>query len=337
MEQTIAMTSVRGARPRARRSRLRRLLLVVSIAAVAVTIVIALPEIRAAGAAIREADPALLVLAMVLVVGAVATLPEVYRASLRAVGGRIDYPRALQVSMGAFTLSRVLPGGGAAGGIFAARKLILFGQRAPVAAAAVSLMGVLAMTTLSFIVAAAAGLSAIRGDVDGPYLGLIAAVLAVLVILAVGAVSALRSDRVRNALVQWVRRVAGQTTAKAVRRSVDELAVRPLGVRQLAPIVGWSAVNWLLEIGALWLIFQAFQYAMLMALLILGFGVANLLTALPHTPGGLGVVEAGMAATYVGFGTPAPIAISAVLAYRVGAYWLPVLAGVPQYLRRGRT
>lgn len=314
---------------------IRRVLLVLSVGAVAFAVGAALPEFRAALQAISEANRLWLALALVFEVAAVASLPQVYRAALQVVGGRLRYARALQISMGAFTLSRVLPGGGAAGGVFAAHRLTQFGQRPAVGAAAVALFGVGSMTTLGLIVATGAGWSALRGHLQGPYLGLVAAVTALLAMLVISAARALRSRRFRAWLTRAAERLVGAARAAALRRALDELARRPLGLRDLAPLAGWSAVNWLAEIAVLWLSFAALGHQVPVGVLILGFGVANLLTALPHTPGGIGVVEAGMAATYVGLGVPAPIAISAVLAYRLAAYWLPVLAGIPQYLRRG--
>jgi len=43
--------------------------------------------------------------------------------------------------------------------------------------------------------------------------------------------------------------------------------------------------------------------------LLVAFGLANVLAAIPITPGGLGVVEAVLTSTLVGFGTPSAVAI----------------------------
>ncbi|MGH2705940.1 MAG: hypothetical protein ACRDJ4_12880 [Actinomycetota bacterium] len=56
--------------------------------------------------------------------------------------------------------------------------------------------------------------------------------------------------------------------------------------------------------------FLGFGYRMHVG--ILGYRVANLLVALPVTPG-VGVVEAGLAGTYTAFGVPGSIAVVAVL------------------------
>ena len=50
------------------------------------------------------------------------------------------------------------------------------------------------------------------------------------------------------------------------------------------------------------------------------------------TPGGLGGVEAVLAAGLTGIGIPAHEAIPAVLVFRVATFWLPILAGWLAYL-----
>jgi membrane-associated protein len=52
-----------------------------------------------------------------------ATLTQVYRATYAANGGRLRYRDALTLTLGAFSLMQLLPAGGAAGGLFAMRRL----------------------------------------------------------------------------------------------------------------------------------------------------------------------------------------------------------------------
>jgi len=61
--------------------------------------------------------------------------------------------------------------------------------------------------------------------------------------------------------------------------------------------------------------------------------VANIASALPITPGALGVVEVTLVAVTVGFGAPRPTAVLAVVGYRIVNYWLPLLPGTVAYLR----
>ena len=64
--------------------------------------------------------------------------------------------------------------------------------------------------------------------------------------------------------------------------------------------------------------------------LSVGYGVANLIQALPElTPGWLGVIEGSLTFTYAGFGVPAGVAVVTILGYRLVSFWMPVAAGLP--------
>ena len=318
-----------------RRRVVRYLLLTASITVVVVVAHRAWPEVTAAVRVLQTVSPGLLALAVALEVLAVAALPQVYRAALVALGARVRYSQGLQVSMGAFTLSRVLPGGGAAGALWASRRLQRCGVAWAVAGTAVVLAGVLAMATLGVIVTAGTFLALMRGHVSAG--SVVTACVVAGMFAAVGwlALALLRSPSARQALFRRAHRVAPRL---APRLGPWELAAEDVSdslpdLRALLPVAGWSAANWLLEIAALWVVFAGLGPHMEVGVLIVGYGVANLVTALPHTPGGLGLVEAGMTGTYVALGTETAVALAAVLAYRLISFWLPVLFGVPQYLR----
>jgi uncharacterized membrane protein YbhN (UPF0104 family) len=68
------------------------------------------------------------------------------------------------------------------------------------------------------------------------------------------------------------------------------------------------------------------------SLALLAYAAANIVALIPLTPGGLGIVEASLASLLVLAGVPSSSAFVATLAYRLFAFWLPVLAGGPAYL-----
>jgi uncharacterized protein (TIRG00374 family) len=108
-------------------------------------------------------------------------------------------------------------------------------------------------------------------------------------------------------------------------------------IREVLDRKWWQAV--LLTAGRL-----GFDYGCLLAalwatgvsprpsLVLLAYSAAGILALLPLTPGGLGIVEAGLTGLLVLAGVPAGYAVLATLAYRVASYWLPLLAGPPAYL-----
>jgi uncharacterized membrane protein YbhN (UPF0104 family) len=68
------------------------------------------------------------------------------------------------------------------------------------------------------------------------------------------------------------------------------------------------------------------------SLVLLAYAVAGLLALLPITPGGLGIVEAGLSALLILAGVPAGDAVVATLGYRIISYWLPIVVGPFAYL-----
>jgi hypothetical protein len=71
--------------------------------------------------------------------------------------------------------------------------------------------------------------------------------------------------------------------------------------------------------------------------LLVAYGLANVLAAIPITPGGLGVVEAALSASLIGFGVARPTVLVGVVAYRLVNFWLPIPVGALAYasLRAG--
>jgi uncharacterized protein (TIRG00374 family) len=67
------------------------------------------------------------------------------------------------------------------------------------------------------------------------------------------------------------------------------------------------------------------------SLVLLAYVTGIVLGMIPITPGGLGFVEAGLTATLVLAGVPAPQATLATLAYRLVSYWGAVAAGPVAY------
>ena len=88
----------------------------------------------------------------------------------------------------------------------------------------------------------------------------------------------------------------------------------------------------LFDLLSLDLMFLAFGYQPGFGPLAVAYAAANIASAIPLTPGGLGVIEVTLVAITVGFGAPRATAVLAVLGYRVVNYWLPLLPGALAYL-----
>jgi uncharacterized protein (TIRG00374 family) len=102
--------------------------------------------------------------------------------------------------------------------------------------------------------------------------------------------------------------------------------------RVLVRASGWAAANWLLDAASLWVFIGAFGQWVNPDGLLVAYGLANVLAAIPITPGGLGVVEATLTSILVGFGTNRGVATLGVVAYRLINFWLPIPLGGLAYL-----
>src|SRR6266516_1705091 len=94
---------------------------------------------------------------------------------------------------------------------------------------------------------------------------------------------------------------------------------------------GYSALNWFLDVVCLALSFEAVGSRIPWGAVLLAFAGSKVVTSIGITPGGLGVVEGGLVATFVAYGLPGADAGAAVLVYRaltliglVGIGWLVV-------------
>lgn len=68
------------------------------------------------------------------------------------------------------------------------------------------------------------------------------------------------------------------------------------------------------------------------SLVILAYSATAVIALFPITPGGIGIVEASLSGLLVLASVPSSDALVATLAFRIGAYWMPVVTGGVLYL-----
>jgi uncharacterized protein (TIRG00374 family) len=131
-----------------------------------------------------------------------------------------------------------------------------------------------------------------------------------------------------------IRRIAGRIrfldadrTTALVERLAERFAVLMRDRSLTRRAIGWAAANWLLDAASLWVFVAAFSHFISPVDLLVAYGLANILAAIPITPGGLGVVEFVLVSMITGFGPTAGQALSGVLAYRAINFWLPIPFG----------
>jgi hypothetical protein len=136
-----------------------------------------------------------------------------------------------------------------------------------------------------------------------------------------------RASRVIRRIAGRIRFLDADRTTTLVERLAARFAVLMEDRRLTRRAVGWAAANWLLDAASLWVFVAAFSHFISPIDLLMAYGLANILAAIPITPGGLGVVEFVLVSMITGFGPTAGQALSGVLAYRAVNFWLPIPFG----------
>jgi hypothetical protein len=93
----------------------------------------------------------------------------------------------------------------------------------------------------------------------------------------------------------------------------------------------WASLNWLFDAACLWVFIWSFGHVISPIDLLVAYGLANILAAIPITPAGLGIIEGVLIPTLHGFGVPYSQAILAVLSYRLINFWIPIPIGGISY------
>lgn len=323
-------------RPVPRRRPVRFSLRIVVLAAVVYFIILPqIPGFRQAASDLSRVEPALLLVGMVLVLMSIMCYSGLTRAALGDGTHLVSHGRMYRIQLSTRALANIVPGGSAAGSALGYRLLTLSGVRGPDAGFALATAGLGSAIVLNLVFWLGLLISIPFRGVNSLYVigavaGLLIMGLATVVIIGLIDGNG-RSERA----VRWF--------ARTLRLNEDRWAkvLRELGVRVeelirdrvlLRRVVLWSLGQWLCDMAALWVFVRAFGVALDIDALIVVFGLANILAAIPITPGGLGIVEGVYITTLVGFGVPRRAATLGVASYRIAQYFFPILIGGLSYL-----
>ncbi len=236
-------------------------------------------------------------------------------------------------------ISLVVPGGAAFGAATQFRMLAAAGNDSTTAVAgltAFSLLNIAGLLALPIFVLPAilAGTPIANGLQHAALLG----ILAFLLFAGFGALLLIADGPMR-----WVGQVV-QSVRNRLKRKGDPMSGLPgrlvfernrirgvLGQRWKAAVL-LSSGRLFFDFGTLLFCLRATGAKPNPSLVLLAYAVAKLLALIPITPGGLGIVEAGLSALLILAGVPGGDAVVATLAYRIISYWLPILVGPFAYL-----
>ena len=290
-------------------------------------------------AGLRHARPAFLAAAIVAQALSLGCYAQLYRRVLAALGARIRFRLAADVTLATFFVSHLTPFGSATGTVVNASTLETEGIAAATTGEAIALTSL--TSTIALIVLFGTGFAATAGrHVSHQYLviagiALFLVVAALAAVLAVGAHPAVagRAGRWAASVARHVRPSIDPEKAAETSRRLASLARSALTGRAFLASFGFAAGDLLFDLLSFDLVFLALRYQPGFGPLAVAYAAANIASAIPVTPGGLGVIEVTLVAITVGFGAPRATAVLAVLGYRIVNYWLPLLPGAFAYLR----
>ena len=305
-----------------------------------VVIYFVLPQIAGARrtlSLLAGVDLRLIALAVALEAASIASYANLTRTMIPR-GKAPRYNILLRIQLSTLALSHVVPGGAAAGAALGFRLLTRAGLSGTDAAFVLAAQGIGSAVVLNLLLWLGLVVSVVRGGPGYNPLYLTAALVGVVLIGGFSALVVL--------LMQGERRAAQVTRAVARRVPfLDEESIHQLVLRLAARLqmlvadrdrlrrgILWDLAFWLGTAGSLWVFLGAFGHWERIDGLIVAFGLAYVLAAIPITPAGLGVVEATLIALLTFFGCDRGIATLGVVAYRLVNFWLPIPLGFLAYL-----
>ena len=271
-----------------------------------------------------------------LQLGRLVSLWWLTKLAIRSPGAdvpRLGWGATATAQLAGSAAAKILPGGGAAGGVVQAKVLIDDGQPPQAVASglgAIALLNnavlfLLPVLTIPFLIIG-------EPPADELQLGLVVSVALAALIVTVG-VTALTWPRVVGA----AGRIIG-AALHVVKRSSTPTSVAEGLLAQRQRVADAFHGRWWRSVFAM-AASRMFDYASLVAALVafgaharpsevlLAFVVSQALAIVPITPGGVGFVDVGLTGMLTLIGIPADVAVIGTLLYRLFSFWLPIPIG----------
>ena len=252
--------------------------------------------------------------------------------------------QTMKINQASTAVANTIPAGGAIGVGLTFNMYASYGFAPGVIGLSVLVSGIWNNFVKLGMPVVALALLAITGDVSSTLLfaGVAGVITLIVAICLFGAV--LSSDRLAARVGRWLARVVGRLRRLVRKDPETNIAESTVTFRRDA--IGLLGRRWL----ALTFFTLVSHLSLFLVLLIslrhvgvpasevstveafAAFSFVRLISALPITPGGLGVVELGLTAALITAGGPRPEVVAAVLVFRALTYLLPIPFGILAYL-----
>ncbi len=278
-------------------------------------------------------NPVLVAIAVVCELAAIYAYVELTRAVLYPYSPpRFD---TLRVNLAGLAISHVVPGGTAPAGALSYRIFNQLGVPKETNAFGLATQGTGSAVVLNIIFWCALVISIpLRGF--NPAYGFAALAGVFLMAAFFGTILLItrgqrHADNWIRALARRVPRIDPDRLTALIGKVADRITVLINNRRTLWWAFTWAGLNWIFDAACLWVFIWSFGHVISPIDLLVAYGLANILAAIPLTPAGLGVIEGVLIPTLVGFGVPHSQAILAVIAYRLVNFWIPIPIGGVSY------
>lgn len=282
---------------------------------------------------LAELNPFLVGLAVLLEMAAIYAYVELTRAVL--------YPHApsrfsiLRVNLAGLAIGHVVPGGAAPSGALAYRIFSELGVPRDTSAFGLAAQGAGSAVVLNILFWIALVISIPLNGINPGY-GFAALAGVFLLMAFFGTVFLItrgqkRADAWLRAAARHLPALDPDKVSALLVKVAERINLLINSRRTLWTAFTWASLNWLLDAACLWVFLWSFGSVVSPVNLLVAYGLANVLAAIPVTPAGLGVVEGVLIPTLVGFNVPHSQAILAVLAYRLVNFWVPIPIGGAAY------
>jgi uncharacterized membrane protein YbhN (UPF0104 family) len=296
----------------------RRLITIVLLALCVLAVLLAVPDLRPVVREIADMSPALVAAAVALELASCLSFVVIFRHFF----GPVPTTTARELAWSQMGSGALLPGGGV--GSLAVGGWLLHLAGMPTKQIVQRSSGLFFLTSaINVLTLGAAGLLLFLGIAVGPHdvlrtgLPVIAAVGAI--ILALG-------------LPRVMRRFTGDHTGAAW---LDDIGAGIPAARHALGRPSWrllGALGYLLfDIAVLWTTFAAVGPLPPLAPLVVAYLAGYMANTVP-SPGGVGVLDAGLVGALALYGLPVTHAAAAVLVYHAIAFWIPTLGGTLAYI-----
>jgi uncharacterized protein (TIRG00374 family) len=295
----------------------------------------AITKVLGAWPRLTSLDPIWFTVALAAEVASFACNFGLQRLALRAKG----WFAVVTAGLAGNSITDSLPGGSAIGAGVQFRMLSTAGFDTDTAVSgltAISFIGVAALLGLPLFAAPAmiAGIRVSPGLAHAAFIGLAGFVLFAglgALVLATDRPLA-TAGRIAQKAWNWLTRGRHPVTGLDQRLLADRDAIRTVLGEHWRKALLLTTGRLAFDYGCLLAALQAATSSPQPALVLLAYAAAGILALIPITPGGLGIVEAGLSSLLILAGVHPANAVLATLAYRLASYWLPLVSGLPAYL-----